>query len=421
MMSKILVLGSGIGGSTAAHALAEMGHHVDVVECSDRFGGKVIDYCCKATDECSRCGVCVATTQLHETLRHPGVRVHVGASLEALSTGGQFSARIQQTNPVIDYGKCIGCDACVSACPKDCISRLARGELVQYRIDAGACLLRDGKSCQACADACPAGAITAEGETATLRLGADAVLVATGHRPYPAQAKVRLGYGRLAGVMTGVEAEEALRSRRTLGEGPESVAFVQCVGSRDPKEGHNYCSSVCCAYALRLARMLKHHSPASEVTIYYIDIQNFDKTFSLLRRELVASGIHFVRGVPFRIEQTSAGRLQAYIENPEGEQPATGGVVEHDRIVLSVGMEPAAETQTLVEKLGLLRNEFGFLATEPASARTNLPAVYACGTCREPQSIPDTMAAARAAAFEINRDLSAATGRKQAVRAKGGR
>jgi heterodisulfide reductase subunit A-like polyferredoxin len=416
-MSKILVLGSGVGGSTAAHALAEMGHQVDVVECSDRYGGKVIDYCCKATDECSRCGVCVAATQLHETLRHPGVHVRVGAGLETISAGPRFSARIRQTNPAIDYGKCIGCDACVAACPKACISRLARGELVQYRIDTGACLLQDGKSCRVCVEACPAGAITAEAEAATLRINADAVLVATGHRAYPAQAKVRLGYGRLEGVMTGTEAEAALTTRRTLGEGPESVAFVQCVGSRDPKEGHNYCSSVCCAYALRLARMLKHHSPASEVTIYYIDIQNFDKTFSLLRRELVSSGIHFVRGVPFRIEQTASGKLQAYIENPEGGQ----SVVEHDRIVLSVGMEPAAESQSLIEQLGLPRNEFGFLATEPDSARTALPAVYACGTCREPQSIPDTMAAARAAAFEIHRDLAAAAGRKQAVRARGGR
>lgn len=415
-MSTILVLGSGPAGSTAAHALADLGHRVELIECAERYGGKVIDYCCKATDECSRCGVCIATTQLAGTLRHPRVRVHLGARLESLTTGARFAARLRQARPAIDYAKCIGCDACLSACPRGLIRREARGELVQYRIDLEACLLRSGKGCRACADACPAGAIAADAPEAPLRFGADAVLLATGHRTYPAQAKVRLGYGRLAGVMTGEEAEQALSASRTLGPGPESVAFVQCVGSRDPKEGHNYCSAVCCAYALRLARLLKHHSPGSEVTIYYIDIQNFDKAFSLLRRQMADSGIRFVRGVPFRIEASAAGRLQAFVENPAGEQT----VVEHDRIVLSVGLEPAApqpDALDPVERLGLLRDEFGFVSREPGSSRTGTEAVYACGTCCEPQSIPDTMAAARAAAFEMHRDLTAAAAGTPAARA----
>jgi len=413
-MSRILVLGSGAGGSTAAHALAEMGHRVDVAECADRFGGKVIDYCCKATDECSRCGVCIATTQLAQTLRHPGIRVRVGACLESVGPDAPFRARLRQSNPAIDYLKCMGCDACLAACPKGCITRLARGELVQYRVDLAACLLHAGESCRACAEACPVGAITADAPMTSVGVEADALLVATGHRPYPAQAKARLGYGRLPGVMTGAEAEEALRTRRTLGPGPESVAFVQCVGSRDPKEGRNYCSAVCCAYALRLARMLRHHSPDSELTIYYIDIQNFDKTFSLLRQEMAASGIRFVRGVPFRIEASAAGRLQAFVENPAGEQT----IVEHDRIILSVGLEPDHDTWGPLPTLGLLRDEFGFLRTEAGSCRTNLRAVYACGTCREPQSIPDTMAGARAAAFQIDRDLTSGAGRKQALGAR---
>jgi len=410
-MSRILVIGSGVGGSTAARTLADMGHQVDVVERAERFGGKVLDYCCKATDECSRCGVCVATTQLAETLRHPRLRVHLGAVVESVRPGQRFSARVRQTLPAIDYGKCIGCDACLAACPRGCISRLARAELVQYRVDLDACLLRSGQSCRACADACPAGAITAgapEAMLRTLRMQADALLLATGHRPYPAQKKMRFGYGRLPGVMTGAEAEEALSTRRTLAEGPESVAFVQCVGSRDPKEGHDYCSAVCCAYALRLARMLKHHSPASEITIYYIDIQNFDKAFTLLRREMVESGIRFVRGVPFRIEANAAGRLQAFVENPAGQRT----VVEHDRIILSVGMEPETAEGEALAPLALARDPFGFLSTEAGSARTSRPGVYACGSCREPLSMPDTMAAAAAAAFEIHRDLQAAARRR---------
>ena len=32
---------------------------------------------------------------------------------------------------------------------------------------------------------------------------------------------------------------------------PESVAFIQCAGSRDQTNGVRYCSRVCCMYAIK--------------------------------------------------------------------------------------------------------------------------------------------------------------------------
>lgn len=392
-MSRYLILGGGISGCTAGFELARLGHDVTILEQANRFGGKVLDYCCKATDACSRCGVCVAASQLHGAAKQAGVHIHTGAALRQIRRNGTFTAQAVRSNPYVDPGLCVDCEACLKACPVKAITRVKKAELVQYSVDFAKCRLHHGKACDLCVKACSAGAVTAGSPESTLNLAADGVLLATGHLPYDAARKIRMGYGRFPGVLTGVEAEEILGRQESLGNPGDSVAFVQCVGSRDPVEGRNYCSAVCCAYALRLARILKHRSPQANISIYYIDLQNFDKNFTRLREELTAAGVRFIRGVPFRVEQVSSGKLELFIENPDG--PET--VAEHDHVVLSVGLGPEPATAPLADWLAAPRNEFGFIASGAPA-----PRVWATGTCVEPQSIPDSMASARAVALEMS-------------------
>ena len=220
-------------------------------------------------------------------------------------------------------------------------------------------------------------------------IAADAVLIATGHEPYDAAQKARYGYDRIEHVITGAEAEEILAVQTHLGNPEESIAFIQCVGSRDPQINRNYCSGVCCAYALRLARLIKHRSQKTDVTVYYIDIQNFDKTFAALREELTAGDIRFVRGIPFKVEQSSNGKQKLSNQKTSGEN----SVVLHDRVVLSVGLGPAPGSGRIADIFNLERNEFGFF--------TGHDAVFVSGTCEQPQSIPESMASARAAALDM--------------------
>jgi heterodisulfide reductase subunit A len=271
------------------------------------------------------------------------------------------------------------------------MTRIQRGELVQYAIDYAACRLHKGESCSICADACPTHAIFTQTATTEMSISSDKALIATGHDPYDATQKIRFGYGRLDNVITGAEAEEIL-SRQTYLRNPEdSIAFIQCVGSRDPRIGRNYCSSVCCAYAMRLARVIKYRNSDTPVTIYYIDFQNFDKTFTLFKNGVEESGVHFVRGIPFNIEQSSSSeKLKLRIENMNGEDT----IVEHDMVVLSVGMGPAIESEKLAGLFSLNRDDFGFFSSSS-------PQVFVSGTCQEPLSIPDSMAAARAIAVEM--------------------
>lgn len=389
-MKKYLIVGAGISGCTAAYALAEKGHEAVILEKDSLAGGKVLDYCCKATDSCSRCGVCVAHTQIRDTLAHSKVTLVPGFTLQSVSRSGQkVTVKGVQKYPYIDYHACEKCGACVEACPEGCITKYHRGDLVEFQIDYEKCLLHKGQKCDACVAACDTGAIQAGRESAQATFTGSDVLVATGHEVFDAVQKPRYGYSRSDKIITGEEAEKVLSGQLEL-DGGKDIAFVQCVGSRDPVLGRNYCSAVCCSYALRLARVLKYNNPDSNVTIYYIDIQNFDKEYNLMRKELEDLGVKFQRGLPFLIEETTEGKLRFMIENMEDEE----SVVYHDLAVLSVGMGPAAAAGEVAETFDIDRDEFGFYNSSSG--------VYVSGTCREPQSIPDSMRAARAVAIEMS-------------------
>ncbi|GAK60865.1 4Fe-4S ferredoxin, iron-sulfur binding [Candidatus Vecturithrix granuli] len=389
-MGKYSIIGAGISGCTVALELAGQGHEVTLLEAKSVIGGAVLDYACKATDECSRCGVCVAVTQISQAIQHQRITTIVAASLQAVNPHNtHLDFRLTRKNPAIDYHICTFCDLCISACPEGCITKIQRGELIQYAFEYERCRLHQGNACGLCAEQCPQQAISAQSLFTEMQFSSDAVLIATGHAPYNAAQHVRFGYGRLANVMTGLEAEQILSRQSSLGDPAEDVAFIQCVGSRDPRIGRNYCSSVCCAYALRLAHIIKYRHPETPVTIYYIDIQHFDKTFSLFRKSVEASGVRFVRGIPFLIDRSSSGKLKLHIENMDGEET----IVEHDRVVLSVGMGPADDASQCASFFGLERDQFGFFTS------STLPNVFVSGTCQEPQSISESMTAARAIAL----------------------
>jgi len=390
-MKQFIIVGGGISGCTAAFTLAELGNAVTVVEQQSVAGGKVLDYCCKATDSCSRCGVCVAHTQISDTVTHPNISLITGAEIiSSAAVRGQTALKILKKNPSIDYSACEFCGECVSACPENCITRYQRGELVQFIIDYEKCRLHKGKSCDACIKACPACAISADNASTMMTLTGDDVLIATGHTLFPAEQKPRYGYSRSDKIITGAEAEALLSGEFVFGDNARDIAFIQCVGSRDPVIGRNYCSAVCCSYAMRLARILKYRDPDINLTIYYIDLQNFDKEFTRLKAEIEDLGVVFRRGLPFRIDELANGKLRFMIENMNGEET----LVEHDFAVLSVGMGPDKSAGQIAETFGLQQDENGFFVSSESG-------IFSIGTCREPGSIPDSMTEARSAAAQM--------------------
>jgi len=253
------------------------------------------------------------------------------------------------------------------------------------------CRLHNGRKCDACVSACKPGAISIDPENSEHTIESDGVVIATGHQVFDAAAKPRFGYERLPNVMDGETAESILAEQSFLVKPDEDVAFIQCVGSRDSEIGRNYCSAVCCAYATRMARVINSRSEAAHATVYYIDLQNFDKTFTCMRSCIEREGVDFVRSIPFTIDHLASGRLLVKMEDDSSAQSS----VEHDAVVLSVGLGPARDAKTVAALFGLSSDEFGFLA--PGADGT----VVTAGTCTRAQGISESMINGRTAALQL--------------------
>ena len=110
----------------------------------------------------------------------------------------------------------------------------------------------------------------------------DAVLITTGYTTFDASQKEELGYGIYKGVTTSIEMEKMIHYKQifnTIGETPQRIVFLQCVGSRDEKSGNNYCSKVCCVTAVKQAIEVRKILPQTEIYIFSMDLRMWGKGF----------------------------------------------------------------------------------------------------------------------------------------------
>lgn len=410
---RVLVLGGGIAGATVAERLGRAGLDIQWVEKEPFIGGHAANMGCKATDICLRCHVCVATDRLKTALRTPRVSLHTRSelmTLAALNNGAVYRATLRTAPHILRRERCIGCGVCVAICPEHCISiknpALNGGIPV---LDLTLCRHAHGKSCNRCAKACPVQAIDWNEQSQTRELDVDAVVVATGHDPFHPGQEGMFGYGVVPNVISGLDAEHQLADRHRItrvsdGNAPRRVAFIQCVGSRSEHahrrpEDTNYCSTVCCSYALRMARRMQHDVPDTAVTIFYMDIQNFGKDFESFYAACRKT-MTFVRARPVDITAVNADTVIITYEDQEQGAITTA---EFDLVVLAIGIRPSPTTRGLADSLQLAVDKYGFLGIKDVTGlpQTHRKNIFVAGTCGNPQDIAATISQAEAVCAEI--------------------
>ncbi len=239
-----------------------------------------------------------------------------------------------------------------------------------------------------------------QGETHT----ANVVLLATGYEIFDAKQKEELGYGIYEGIITSIDLEAMLKTGKitnVVGERPQCITFLQCVGSRDEKIGNHYCSKVCCVTAVKQAIEVKKMSPETDVFVFYMDLRMWGQGFEELYREAQEKyGIRFVRGRISEAAATFDNRVQIKAEDTLVGQPLR---MSTDLLVLMVGMEASCGTKKLAACSGI-SGEYGFaLSRSPhlADNQTIQQGLFVAGACKRPMSISDAVSDARAAAVEI--------------------
>lgn len=410
----VVVLGGGIAGLTAALELARLKVPVALVEKSPFFGGRAAHFCCKATQVCQKCGACLVEQRLRDLFPEPRIALHPHTELiQSQQREGLFHLTFKAQPARIDPYLCINCGICYDECPaisRGAILTAATGALhPRYAINPGGCLYFQDGSCRICQELCFPKAIRLELPESTFTLEAAAVVVATGYQPSDPQLRPHYGYGLLPGVITGWELEERLRNGEFPvssgnGQRPPRVAFIQCVGSRD--QGHPYCSRVCCAYGLRLARLLRHRLPECQLAAFYMDLQNIGLKARQFQNEARAE-VNLIRVLPGDVTAAADGTIKLrYLDEANGQALSTA----FDLIVLAVGIAPGPDNPRLADLLNLELTPAGFIKSQDELHRTatSQAGLFLAGTVEGPRSIGDCVTQATTAAQLVRDYLKAA-------------
>ncbi|MHB8052926.1 MAG: FAD-dependent oxidoreductase, partial [Methanoregula sp.] len=266
--------------------------------------------------------------------------------------------------------------------------------------------------CGLCYDVCGPGSVKREDTEREIVIDAVSIVLTTGYSVFDARKKPQFGHLLFPDVVTSIELERMINAsgptggkirRLSTGKTPESVVFIQCVGSRDMPLGRPYCSCVCCMQAIKNAILIKEKNPAIDVTICYMDIRSYGKGYEEYYERAKAMGIRFLRGMPSDILADKGG-LILQVENSETSEVHT---LHPDLVVLSVGMEPAESLAGLARKLGITLEETGFVKTVHDAMDTTAtlrPGIYVAGTAVAPKDIPDSVASGESAAMRAYRD-----------------
>lgn len=293
----------------------------------------------------------------------------------------------------------------------------------QARAEAARCLHCGVCSeCNQCVYACRASAIQHGQVEKTLELKVGAVVLAPGVEAMPGEIRPEYGYGRYPNVVTSVQFErmlsasgpfEGIVKRPSDGAHPHKIAWIQCVGSRDCRDGGDqdgkgaYCSSVCCMYATKEAMIAREHDPQIQPTIFYMDIRSFGKGFdAYIDRAKTEQNIRYIRCMISTVKEVPGShnlRLRYITYQGETDKRPKVNEEEFDLVVLSVGLRPSQEAKETARRVGVRLNEHGFVETrrhDPTS--TSRAGVFAAGAFTEPKDIPESVIEASCAAAQVS-------------------
>lgn len=412
---RVLVVGGGIAGLTAALDLAAVGLPVTLVEEGPSLGGLMAQL--DKTFPTNDCAMCILAPRLLEAARHPLIDIHTFTRVvEMEGQAGDFRVFLARRPRYVDLAKCTGCGECVRVCPRRIPDPFNLG-LSQTKaihvpfpqavpqaayITPEACRHFQGRKEAACTRVCPAGAINFEEQAETWVVEAGAVILAPGARPAPVEEFPGAWH---PDVVTSLEFERLLSAtgpypgqlrRPSDGKEPGALAFIQCVGSRDQGSGAAYCSSLCCLASLKEALAAQELTQdRAAATIFYMDLRAQGKEHERYLEAARARGVELVRSRVTAVHPQPGGGLTVRYSDLRGRPRER----TFDLAVLAVGLRPGAQLRDWAGRLGLHLNEHGFLkGSQPFSPATEKEGVFFCGAAQEPMDISAAVTSAGAAA-----------------------
>ncbi len=406
--SDLLIVGAGIAGITAAVEAAETGINVILVEKNPYIGGKVAQFNKYFPKMCPpACGLEINIRRLRT---NPAITLYTKAEVKSIiKNGDTFKAELK-IEPGYVNNRCTACGDCVKVCPQSRKNEFnySMDETTaiyipyenaypsRYIIDKSTCL---GETCGECVEACKYQAIDLNEQEKNISVEVKSVIWAVGWEPYDASKLNLLGFGTYSDVITNVMMERLASDngptkgkilRPSTGEKINSVAFVQCAGSRD--ENHlEYCSSVCCMASLKQTKYIREQYPDVDIHIYYIDVRSNGLLEDFYKSVQDDDKIYFHRGKVAKVFQDKSDKNLII----EAEDSLTGNLMQNsvELVVLATGMKPASKSIP-VERSSF--DENGFLKVN---------GTVGCGVITSPKDVAATVREATGSVLKVLQNI----------------
>jgi heterodisulfide reductase subunit A len=419
-MGDVVVIGAGIAGIQAALDIADHGIHVHLIEREPSIGGHMAQL--DKTFPTNDCSMCILSPKMVDVQRHPNITIYTCAEVEKIEGSvGHFSVTVKKYPRYVDESTCNGCGDCIQICPVEVYNRFDVGIGVRKAIykpqpqSVPDIVIKDPDHCIECGlcyDACGPGSVLHEDAPKEITFHAASIVISTGYAVFDATNKPQFGHLLLPNVITSLELERMINAsgptggkikRLSDGEVPQTIVFIQCVGSRDMTINRPYCSCVCCMQAIKNAILIKEKNPKADIIICYMDIRSYGKGYEEYYERAKALGVRFLRGMPSEVLADRNG-MTMQVENSETSEVQ---VLHPDLVVLSVGIGPAEKTGQIAERFGIPLEDTGFI--KPVhdavdTVATLRPGIYVAGTATAPRDIPDSVASGGSAAMRAFMD-----------------
>ena len=372
---KILVMGGGIAGLTAAKEAAAAGYEVTLVEKDAQLGGKALGW-----------RKMFPTAYPYNELEAPSIqqmiadvqgnsRITVKTGCEVARIGGspgQFNVTLKAAGVATEWDA----PAKVTADQQDLINK---GELED-----------PNKGMQKYTTLNPEGEIYG------------AVVLATGWTPADVSEYEHLGYGKLTNVVTNAEFEKIAKT----GKVPARVAFVQSPGGKDNDKDFPYCNSVTSMVALKQANYVVEDNPVDGTAyVLYQHMRTPGNTELFYKGMQAKDGVFMTKAAVTKVSASGSSLVVDVEDNLLGEDLQ----LEVDMVVLAAGMVPTTVADPVINlayrqgpaflDLDLFDGyaDSHFICFPYETRRTG---VYTCGGVRKAETMEETIDDATGAALK---------------------